>query len=187
VLLALVIPLCLSFAQPRWKIHLVSPEYSQGLDLQIDSHKIAGDIDRINTLSTSTGMAQIDPRERTELDWMPFALGALILRALRVVAVGDVRSLIDLAVLVAYFSVFSLGRFYYTLRVFGRSLDPYAMVKVEPFTPALYGSQQIADITTSSQPHAGAWLIGIFAVGVWIRMFWHLARGHRDPVAAARG
>lgn len=37
-------------------------------------------------------------------------LGALVLLTLRVAAIGDVRSLVDLAALTFYFSVFSAGR-----------------------------------------------------------------------------
>ncbi len=156
---------------------------SQSLDLDIYAHTIEGDIGEINTLNFSIGMARIDPREFSELDWLPFAMGALILLTLRVAAVGNVRSLIDLVVLVFYFSAFSMSRFYYTLYLFGHNLNPYATVEVEPFTPAVLGTQQIADITTSSYPQAGTWLIGVFALGVVFLALWHVVRGLRVPAA----
>ena len=184
LLLGLVIPLALSFTQPLWNIHLVASQSSQSLDLDIYAHTIEGDIGEINTLNFSIGMARIDPREFSELDWLPFAMGALILLTLRVAAVGNVRSLIDLAVLLSYFSAFSMSRFYYTLYRFGHNLDPYATVKVEPFTPAMLGTQQIASITTSSYPQAGTWLIGAFALGVVFLTVWHVVRGLRVPTAA---
>ena len=184
LLLGLVIPLALSFTQPLWNIHFVAPQLSESLDLDIYAHTIEGDIGEINTLNFSIGMARIDPREFSELDWLPFAMGALILLTLRVAAVGNVRSLIDLAVLLSYFSAFSLSRFYYTLYRFGHNLDPYATVEVEPFTPAMLGTQQIAGITTSSYPQAGTWLIGAFALGVVFITVWHVVRGLRVPTAA---
>jgi len=183
LLLGLVIPLALSFTQPLWNIHLVAPQFSQSLDLDIYAHMIEGDIGEINTLNFSIGMAKIDHRAFSELDWLPFAMGALILLALRVAAVGNVRSLIDLTVLLSYFSVFSLSRFYYTLYRFGHNLDPYATVEVEPFTPAMLGTQQIAGITTSSYPQGATWLIGIFCLGVVCLTVWHVVRGFRVPTA----
>ena len=184
LLLALLIPLALSFTQPLWNIHLVAPQLSHGLDLDIYTHTIEGDIEEINTVNVSIGMARIDPQAFSELDWLPFALGALILLTLRVAALGDVRSLIDLAVLLSYFSVFSLTRFHYILYRFGQNLDPYASVEVEPFTPAMFGTQQIADITTSTCPQGGTWLIGVFALGVVCLTAWHVVRGLRAPTAA---
>ncbi len=183
LLLGLVIPLALSFTQPLWNIHLVDTQSTQDLDLDIYAHTIEGDIGEINTLNFSIGMERIDRRAFSDLDWLPFAMGALILLTLRVAAVGDVRSLIDLAVLLFYFSAFSLSRFYYTLYRFGHNLDPHATVEVEPFTPAMLGTQQIAGITTSSYPGGATWLIGVFALGVVLITAWHIVRGLRAPTA----
>ncbi len=184
LLLGLVIPLALSFTQPLWNIHLVAPEFPQGLDLEIYADSIEGDIEEINTLNFSIGMERIDRRAFSDLDWIPFAMGALVLLALRVVAVGDVRSLIDLAVLLFYFSAFSMSRFYNTLYFFGHNLSPYATVEVEPFTPVVLGTQQIAHITTSSYPQGATWLIGVFALGIVFLTLWHVVRGLRVPTAA---
>lgn len=184
LLLGLAIPLALSFTQPLWNFHLVAPQFSRSLDLDIYAHTVEGDFAAINTVNFSIGMARIDPRAFSELDWLPFAMGALILLTLRVAAVGDVRSLIDLAVLLSYFSAFSMIRFYYTLYGFGHNLAPDATVVVEPFTPTIFGTQQIADITTSSYPQGGTWLIGVFALGVVFLTVWHVVRGLRVPAAA---
>ncbi len=184
LLLGLVIPLALSFTQPLWNIHLVAPEFPQGLDLEIYAHTINGDIEEINTLNSYIGMGRIDRRAFSDLDWIPFAMGALVLLALRVIAVGDVRALIDLAVLLFYFSAFSMTRFYNTLHVFGHNLDASASVQVAPFTPAILGTQQIAEIATSSYPQGAAWLFCVFAVGVAFLALWHIVRGLRVPTAA---
>ena len=107
-------------------MHLVAPQYPGGLDLEIYAYTVEGDLDEINTLNHYIGMSRIDRTTLSDLDWIPFALGALILLALRVAAVGDVRSLIDLLVISSYFGVFSLARFYYRLYVFGHNLDDRA-------------------------------------------------------------
>lgn len=187
VLIALlVIPLGLSFTQPLWNIHMVAPQYPRGLDLDIYAHTIEGDINEINTLNHYIGMARIDRAELSDLDWIPFALGALILLALRVAAVGDLRALLDLTVLLTYFSIFSVGRFYYKLYVFGHNLDPRAPFTVEPFTPALLGTQQIANFTTTSLPRGATWLIGVFAVGLFALTAWQIARSVRGSSVTAR-
>jgi hypothetical protein len=39
-------------------------------------------------------MKKLDRADFTDLDWIPFAIGALALLALRVAAIGDVRALL---------------------------------------------------------------------------------------------
>lgn len=181
ILVLLVVPLALSFTMPLWNIHMVAPQYPGGLDLNLYAHTIEGDVSEINTLNHYIGMARIDRAALSDLDWIPFAIGGLVLFALRVAVLGNVRSLIDLSVLLSYFGVFSLGRFYYKMYVFGHNLDPRAPFYVDPFTPVVFGTQQIANFTTSSYPRGGTLLISIFALGVVALVVWHLARGLKEP------
>ncbi len=183
----LVIPLALSLSQPLWSIHMVAPQYPAGLDLEIYAHTVSGDVQEINTLNHYIGMAPIDRAELSDLDWMPFAIGALFLLTLRVAVIGNVRWLVDLAVLLAYFSLFSLGRFVYKLYSYGHNLDPHAPFDVEPFTPAILGTKQIANFTTTALPGPATLLIGVFAVGVAGLTAWQLARGMRSAAQPASG
>jgi hypothetical protein len=170
----LVIPLALSFSAPLWTMRLVAPQYPKGLNLHIFAHTVEGDVQEVNTLNHYIGMHAIDRASLSDLDWIPFAIGALILLALRVAAIGDRRSLVDLFVLFTYFSLFSLARFYYKLYVFGHNLDPRAPFRVEPFTPPVLGTQQIANFTTTSLPAGGTFWIGLFAVGLLAALVWNL-------------
>ena len=97
------------------------------------------------------------------------------------------HSLIDLTVITAYFSAFSLFRFVYKLWVLGHNLDPKAPVRVAPFMPAVFGTKQIANFTVTSLPRLGSVYMGIFALGVVGLTVWHLWRGRRDAVRAMRG
>jgi hypothetical protein len=180
LLMLLVVPLALSFTMPLWNIHMVAPQYPGGLDLNLYAHTIEGDVSEINTLNHYIGMARIDRAALSDLDWIPFAIGGLVLFALRVAVLGNVRSLIDLSVLLSYFGLFSLGRFYYKMYVFGHNLDPRAPFYMDPFTPVVFGSQQIANFTTSSYPRGGTLLISIFALGVIGLVAWHVARGLKE-------
>jgi copper chaperone NosL len=181
VLLALlVVPLGLSFTAPLWNIHMLAPQYPDGLDLEIYAHTIGGDVQEVNTLNHYIGMAHIDRASLSDLDWIPFAIGALIVLTLRVAAIGENRSLVDLFVLFAYFSAFSMGRFAYKLYVFGHNLDPKAPFTVEPFTPALLGTKQIANFTTTSLPQAGTLWVGVFGVGLLVVLTWNWFAAPRE-------
>ncbi len=186
ILLALlVIPIGLSFTVPLWRISMVAPQYPDGLALDIYAHTVEGDIQEINTLNHYIGMGRIDRASLSDLDWIPFALGVLALLVLRVAAIGTVRWLIDVTVLFVYFSLFALGRFYYKLWWFGHNLDPTAPFKMEPFTPAILGTKQIANFTTTSLPAGASFCLGIFAIGVIGIAAWEIASGMRAAAAGA--
>ncbi|MBZ4414997.1 hypothetical protein [Myxococcus sp. RHSTA-1-4] len=183
----LVVPLLLTFTAPLWRIDLSAPQYPDGLFMDIWSYKLEGGgdgqhIQEINTLNHYIGMRPIDRAALSDLDWLPFAVGGLVLLALRVAALGNVRSLMDLAVLTAYVSLFGLGRFAYKLYVFGHELSPTAPVKVEPFMPVLLGTKQIANFTTASYPLLGSLYLGLFATGVVALTAWHLMAGRQRAV-----
>jgi len=119
-------------------------------------------------------MHKIERGELTDLDWIPFAIGALALVTLRVAVIGDVRSLMDLAALTFYFSIFSAGRFAFKFYTYGHNLDPHAPIHMDPFTPAILGTKQIANFTTSSFPREDTYLIAVFASTVMLLTLWNL-------------
>lgn len=191
VLALLVIPLALVFTEPLWRIALKAPQYPNGLWMEIYTHKVEGGnkgqhIAEINTLNHYIGMHRIDRAELSDLDWIPFAIGLLIVLALRCAAIGNIRALVDLVVLTAYVSVFAFGRFVYKLYVFGHNLDPTAPLKIEPFTPAIFGTKQIENFSTTSTPQLGSLYVGIFATGTMVLLAWHLIAGRLAHVRAHR-
>jgi len=180
-LLVLIAPLVLTFTAPLWRISLAAPQYPRGLVLDIYSYKVEGGnggqhLKEINNLNHYIGMHAISRAELSDLDWMPFALGALGLLALRCAAVGNVRALVDVTVLTGYIGAFAMGRFAYRMYVYGHNLDPNAPFKVPPFTPPLIGSKQLANFTTTSMPQLGSVWIGLFIIGLAALTIWHLAR-----------
>lgn len=189
--LALVIvcvPLALSPLYPLWRISMEAPQYPYGLSIDIFAHKLVGghedrDLREINMLNHYIGMHTIDEQDLTELGWMPFAVGILVILTLRVAAIGNVRMLIDLAVIVLYTLGFMVARFVYRLYSYGHMLSPTAAFKVEPFTPAILGTKQIANFTTHSFPQLGSILLLSFALGVACITLWQLIRGRRAAMA----
>jgi len=186
ILLAVsAIPLALAFSAPLWTLSMQAPQYPEGLRLNIYAHTVTGDVAEVNTLNHYIGMQAINRAALSDLDWIPFALGILILLLLRVAAIGDLRSLCDVLVLFLYFSAFSMARFAYQLHVFGHNLDPGAPFKVEPFTPAMLGTQQVANFTIISLPAGGSLWIGLFAIGLLSAVVWNFAASWNGREAAA--
>ena len=186
----LVIPLTLSFTEPLWRIELHAPQYPHGLVLDIYTHTVEGGnrgqhLTEINTLNHYIGMHKIDRAELSDLDWIPFALGAIALLTLRCAAVGNVRALVDVVVIIGYVTVFAFGRFAYKMYGYGHNLDPAAPVKVPAFTPPLLGTKQIANFTSTSLPQLGTLFVGIFATGVLAILVWHLVVGRLRAVRMA--
>lgn len=188
-LFAVSIPLLLSFWFPLWRIEMYAPQYPNGLSLDIYSYQLVPgndgrDLREINILNHYIGMRHITRAELRDLDWMPFALGGLLLLTLRVAAIGTVRSLIDLVVLAGYVSLFAFGRFVYMLYSFGHDLDPKAPIDVDPFMPPVIGSKKIANFTSYSYPSIGSILIGVFVAGACTTLALELRRGYLASRAA---
>jgi hypothetical protein len=185
-----VVPLALSLTQPLWNIRMLAPQYPKGLELDIYAHTIEGgnggqDLVEINTLNHYIGMKKLEKVDFTDLEWIPFAIGGLALLALRAAAIGDVRALVDLAVLTVYFGLFSAARFAFMLYTYGHNLDPRAPIRMEPFTPAILGTKQIANFETASYPRGASYLIALFGAVVAGLTFWHLLRAFRKARARA--
>jgi len=185
VLALLVVPLVLSFTQPLWRVQFYSAQYPDGLTLDVYAHTIEGgrggaDLREINILNHTIGMRALDRHDLSDLDWLPFAIGLVALLALRSAAIGDVRSLVDVVAVTFYVVAFAALRFTYRLHSYGHSLDPDAPVKVPPFSPAMFGNQQIGDVSTFAGPRAGMLLIALFSVGALALLVVHLVAGRRE-------
>lgn len=185
LLVALVVPLMLSFLFPLWRISMKAPQYPDGLSMDIYSHQLLGgndghDIQEINTLNHYIGMHTITREELRDLDWIPFALVAMGLLSLRAALLGNVRTLIDLSMIAGYVLVVAFGRFLWMLWEFGHDLNPKAPVKVAPFMPVVLGEKQIANFLTMSMPQLGSVLLGVFTCGVWGLTLWYLWQGRRS-------
>lgn len=190
LLLALIVPLLLSFAFPLWRISMKAPQYPNGLSMDIYSYQVIGgndghDIQEINTLNHYIGMHTITRDELRDLDWIPFGLVAMAMLAVRAALLGNIRTMIDLSMIAFYISVVAFGRFVWMLWEFGHHLDPKAPVRVAPFMPVVLGEKQIANFLTWSMPQLGSVLLGVFTAGVWGITLWYLWTGRRQAKALA--
>jgi hypothetical protein len=186
LVLALLIPLGVAAFAPLWKLEMAAPQYPAGLELRIYPYTVEGDIHEVNTLNHYIGMSPIDRAALSDLDWLPFAIGAAALLMLRVAAIGDLRALVDLVALFSYFGAFSFARFAYTLYVFGHNLKPDAPFEMAPFTPAVIGTGKVANFTITSLPSTGAFAlsaVGVALVSVLAVSVSGAFRARRSPAA----
>ncbi len=179
LLVAGAVLLAVAIFLPLWQIHLVAPQYPDGLNLYIHSYTLdAGnegqDLTEINNLNHYIGMAPIEEEDFPEMTFIPFFLGGFSLLALRAAFFGTVKAAIDTLVLFVYFGAFSMWRFYYQLYTYAHNLDPRAPMDIDPFTPILIGWKQIANFTQYSFPREGAVMLlvaaGCFGSALWMGM-----------------
>lgn len=154
---------------PLWHMTFVAQQYPEGLDLWIYSHDLIGgddgnDLTEINVLNHYIGMSELHPSDFSELKWLPLVIGLIIVLTFRSAAIGNLRSLLDVLVLFAYFGAFSLWSFWYRLGYYGANLDPKASVQVEPFMPPLFGYKLVGQFDVWSYPTWGSYLF--FAFGL---------------------
>ena len=98
LLFAAAVTIGVSLFFPLWKMHLVAPQYSDGLDLYIFPYKIQGGglngqhLNEINNLNHYIGMKPLQAADFMEMRWMPFVFGLIILMTLVLVPALRVRA-----------------------------------------------------------------------------------------------
>ena len=171
LILIAVLSVLPAFFFPLWNMTFYSNQYTDGLVLHIYSYQLEGgktpnrdDLREINSLNHYIGMRPLLESDFSEFTWLPLCIGALMILALRSLVLGRMSNVIDVFVLFVYFGLFSLWSFYNRLATYGHNLDPTASIKVEPFTPPLLGSKQIANFTVYSLPDVGSYAMVAFPV-----------------------
>jgi hypothetical protein len=178
MILAAVVALVPVFFFPLWNMVFTSNQYTDGLVLHIYSHELQGgktpnrdDLREINSLNHYIGMRPLLESDFSEFTWLPLAFGFLILLSLRAMVVGKMSNLVDVFVLFLYLGLFSLWSFYHRLYTYGHNLDPTASIKVEPFTPPIFGTKQIANFSVQSYPDIGSYALFTFALLLFAAIF----------------
>ena len=131
------------------------------------------------------GMRELLPEDFNELKWIPLVIGVIMVLTLRSVLVGTLGSLLDLLVISAYFGVFSLWSFWYRLRIYGHDLDPRAAVKVDPFTPPVFGHRMVGQFEVWSYPSPGTWLMLGFGLLLVAALIVSWKKPSRETVAGS--
>ncbi len=187
-----VLILVVTFVSPLWYMAFYSNQYTDGLVLNIYTYKLEGgvspnrnDLQEINSLNHYIGMRPLLESDFSEFSWLPLVIGGLMLLALRAVVLGRMANLVDVVVLFTYFGLFSLWSFYHRLYTYGHNLDHTAAIKVQPFTPPVFGQEVIANFTVESYPDVAAYVLAGFAVLLMLAVFFSWQR--RVPVRSSVG
>ena len=165
-----VVALLPAFLFPLWHMSFYSNQYTDGLVLHIYAYQLEGgktanrdDLREINSLNHYIGMRPLLESDFSEFTWVPLVIGLLMILALRAMVLGKMSNLVDVFVLFTYFGLFSLWSFYHRLYMYGHNLDPTASIKVQPFTPPVFGSKQIANFMVNSFPGVASYALFAFA------------------------
>jgi copper chaperone NosL len=178
ILLAVVV-LLPAFVFPLWRMSFYSNQYTDGLKLTIYAYQLEGaktsvrdDLREINALNHYIGMRPLLESEFSEFIWLPFAIGGLMILALRAMVMGKMSKLVDVFVLFAWFGVYSFWSFYHRMYTYGHNLDPQAAIKVEPFTPPLLGTEVVGNFTVYSYPDVASFALIAFGLllglAIWL-------------------
>ncbi len=155
---------------------MFAPQYPEGLRLHIYSYKLDGgndgqDVKEINVLNHYIGMRDLSTDEFTEFKWIPFVVGALGLLFLRAAVLGKLSHVVDVLMLYLYFGLFALWSFAYKMYWYGHHLEPTASVKVDPFTPPLFGYKKLANFEVYAYPGPGSYALALVAVVLLATLF----------------
>jgi copper chaperone NosL len=159
LLVAVALALLPSIFLPVWEIGLLAPQYPDGLSVVIYPNTVGGDLGEVNLLNHYIGMQEINAHEFPEFMFIPFFilrfLGFAVLAALvgrlPIAAIGYLDFVVFGAVMLFDFKTW--------LYEYGHNLSPDAPLTMEPFTPSMMGTTQIANFTVTSYPSAGAILM----------------------------
>lgn len=156
---------------PIWRIHLIAPQYPEGLGMEIRANRVHGhgehDLDNINELNHYIGMKRIEPDAIPELRIMPWIVGALALSGLAVAAAGRRRLLVTWLAAFMVCAAVGVADFWRWEYDYGHNLDnEHAVLKIPGMTyqPPLIGGKQLLNFHASSWPAAGGILAGVAMV-----------------------
>ena len=170
ILLVLAFALLLpTYLAPLYNLTMFAPQYQDGLRLHIYSYRLEGgnagqDVKEINLLNHYIGMKDLAAEDFTEFKWLPFVIGIFGLLFLRAAVMGKMTHLVDVLVLYVYFGAFALWSFAYKMYWYGHNLAPTAAVRVDPFTPPLFGYKKLANFEVYSYPAAGSYALAAVAL-----------------------
>ena len=151
---------------PIWRIELDAAQYPEGLELQIYSNKLAGQVDIINGLNHYIGMKTLHADDFIEFTVLPYIIGFFVLAFLGV-ALSKKRKLVYVLFgAFLLFGIVAMVDFYRWLYNYGHDLDPNAPIIVPgmAYQPPLIGFKQLLNFGAFSIPDLGGWMF--IAVGV---------------------
>ena len=151
---------------PIWRIELDAAQYPEGLELQIYSNKLAGEVDIINGLNHYIGMKTLHAEDFIEFTVLPYIIGVFAALFLFVAISNKRKALYFLFFAFLLFGVVAMVDFYIWEYNYGHNLDPNAPIKVPgmSYQPPLIGYKQLLNFGAYSIPDIGGWIFILVGV-----------------------
>lgn len=162
-MLAALCSLALVFAifLPIWRIELDAPQYPEGLELLIFTHKLGGEVEIVNGLNHYIGMRTLHVDDFMEFSVLPYCIGALAFFGLIVAWANRKKVLYAWFITLILFAATAAVDFYRWLYDYGHNLDPTAPIQVPgmSYQPPMLGFKQLLNFGVFSVPDLGGWLM----------------------------
>jgi hypothetical protein len=174
--------LALAMGLPLWTMTLLAPQYPGGLHMTAYGDRFAGDVREINNLNHYIGM---EPIEEAEVLEFKLFRPAMLLTIAAVLVLGIVplshRLKVAEGIAIWLLPLGFIADLQWWLYRYGHSMDPLAPLRLEPFTPRVYGTTKVMNFHNEADFAIGFWLLvaAAFAVSVLptlLRAIWELPR-----------
>jgi copper chaperone NosL len=178
IFLAINLLLGLVFFIPVWKIHLIAPQYPEGLEMKIWINRLSGDLATINNLNHYIGMKFITPDSIFELKLMPFILGFFIVFGLITIILNKKVLLGIWFGGLAFMGIDGMVDFYEWLYDYGHNLNPHAAIKIPgmSYQSPLIGTKQLLNFTASSWPELGGIILILAGITVFFLLVFEIMK-----------
>lgn len=144
---------------PFWSLTLNAPQYPDGLDVTIYTHKITGDVSEVDGLNHYIGMMPLEQAAEFERSIATPAILIIILLGITGVFLRRKWAALLALPIVLFPIVFAVDLYFWLYRA-GHNLDPTAALSssVKPFTPAILGEGIVGQFSTTANFTAGFWI-----------------------------
>lgn len=161
-----------SFFFPLWHYYFEAPQYPEGLAMSIWSWQLGGRVDLINGLNHYVGFMELKAEDFIEFKVLPVLVVLTALTGLFAAFRGTLRALSIWIIGFGLFGVVALVDFYRWLYTFGNTIDPYAIIDIEGYTPPMLGSSEFLNFYILSYPGVAFYILitalslGLVALGI---------------------
>lgn len=145
---------------PIWRIELDAAQYPEGLELQIYSYKLDGQVEIINGLNHYIGMKTLHADDFIEFTILPYIIGIYALAFIFVALLANRKWMYILLGAFVLFGIVAMVDFWIWEYNYGHNLSEDAPIKVPgmAYQPPLIGYKQLLNFGAYSIPAIGGWI-----------------------------
>lgn len=170
---------------PFWFIHLIAPQYPEGLTMQIWLYKLTGQVEIINGLNHYIGMEKINEDMFPELDMLVYIVAGYIMFGLIVAFTGSRKLLFIFIIVLIIGAIVAMIDMYKWGYDYGHNLDESAPIQVPglSYQPPLIGHKKLLNFDAYSYPDTGGWITAGAVVVFLVTWFIEKRRNRKNHVA----